>query len=71
MTRKEFEKKFAHILDEHVNADMAHALDELLDDYDTAMGGAYKLLSDMPTCLPDKLDEETMTAYRRLCGRTE
>jgi hypothetical protein len=71
MTRKEFEKKFAHVLDEHVNADMAHALDTLLDDYDTAMGGAYELLSDMPTSLSDMLDKETMAAYRRLCGKSE
>jgi hypothetical protein len=69
VTRKEFFEKHGPGMSMHV--DMARDLEALLDDYDTAMGGAYKLLSDMPTCLPDILDKETMTAYRRLCGRSE
>lgn len=71
MTREEFEKKYAHTLDDYINRDMACALDALLDDYDAAMGGAYELLGSFPTVLSDMLDEETMTAYRRLCGRSE
>lgn len=67
MTRKEFFKKHGPGMSMHV--DMARDLEALLDDYDTAMGGAYELLSDMPTCLPDMLDKATMAAYRRLSRR--
>lgn len=68
MTRDEFEKKFAHVLDEHVNTDMAYALNELLNDQETAIEGMLNLLYTFPTGLSDMLSEETMAALKRLRG---
>lgn len=65
MTRDEFIQRYAPSM----SNDAVNALETLLDDYDVAMGGAYELLSDMPTCLEDVLDDETMAAYRGLCER--
>ena len=71
MTRDEFEKKFAHVLDEHVNTDMAYALNELLDDQQLVIEGMLNLLYVFPTGLSSLLAKDVMAALKRIQGESE
>lgn len=66
MTRQEFEEKYAHVLDEHVNCNMAYELNKLLDDYELILGDALALIRDMPCGLRAVVSKEAAGAVERL-----